>query len=157
MHRISQIEILNTTRCLLAIVSLLLLTTPAQAWTFTPGPICRLDHAEANLSVRLTYDPSAPLYTISITRPAPLPTAQTFAIRFDGPAPLQIATDRHAYSDDQRSLTVSDSGFGNVLNGLQFNVSMTALVGEEGLSFSLDGAAEPVAAFRTCKQPLPSV
>ncbi len=137
--------------------TLLLLSTSAQAWTFTPGTVCQLDHAEADLSVRLTYDPSAPLYTISISRPAPLPVTPTFSIRFDGPVPIQIGTVRHAYSGSNKTLTVSDSGFGNVLNGLQFNTSMTALIGEETLTVSLEGAAEPTKAFRACEQLRPSV
>lgn len=132
-------------------------TTPANAWTFTPGTICQLDHQEADLSVRLTYDPAAPLYTISITQSAPLPKAPTFAIRFDGPQPIQIATDRHSYSADGTTLTVADQGFGNVLNGLQFNDTMTALSGSNAFTLSLKGAAAPTAAFRACEGPAPSV
>jgi hypothetical protein len=39
-----------------------------------------------------------------------------------GPRGNMISTSRHALSDDGRTLSVSDRGFGNVLNGLEFNV-----------------------------------
>lgn len=140
-----------------SLLAVLLGVAPAHAWTFTPGPICELTHTEASTTVTLTYDPGAPLYTISNTRPDALPTASTFAIRFDGPQPIQIGTDRHTYDAANTTLTVSDSGFGNVLNGLQFNDSMSALIGDETLSVSLEGAAAPTAAFRACEGPQPSV
>ena len=70
--------------------------------------------------------------------------------------PIQIATDRHGYDQAGTTLTVSDSGFGHVLNGSQFNDSMTALIGSEALTVSLQGAAGPTAAFRACEGVAPS-
>ncbi|MBO6707236.1 MAG: hypothetical protein JJ912_14180, partial [Roseitalea sp.] len=72
------------------------------------------------------------------------------AMRFDGPIGLTITTDRHIASDEGRSLTVTDSGFGNVLNGLEFNHTATALLGDRAVPVSLDGAAPAVQDFRAC-------
>jgi len=130
---------------------LILAGQPAAAWDFTPGLPCRLIHDAAAAQVELTYDPTQPLYTITLRRPAPWPDAPVFSLRFDGPAPLTISTNRHVLSDGGRALTVTDTGFGNVLDGLQFNRTATALIGGEEITVSLDGAAEPVAAFRLCR------
>ena len=130
---------------------LLLTALPARAWEATLGPVCTLTHETDSASVLLTYDPSQPLYSIAITRKsAPWPSGPTFQMQFDGPAPLVIGTDRHVLSDEGRTLTVSDRGFGNVLNGLQFNGIARAASGGLTESFPLTGAAEPVQAFRDC-------
>jgi hypothetical protein len=50
-----------------ALAVLLLMTAPALAWEARPGPICELVHDGENASVRLTYDPAIPEYTIAIT------------------------------------------------------------------------------------------
>lgn len=134
---------------------LLLFSSTASAWEFTPGQPCLLTHAGPQGAVVLTYDPTQPLYTITVTREAPWPEAGVFAMRFDGPQGRQIGTDRHRLSADRRSLTVADVGFGNVLDGLQYNVRTIAKAGEAEISFSLDGAAEPVAQFRACAAPAP--
>ena len=73
-----------------------------------------------------------------------------FAIRFDGPRGLTISTDRHVILDDGATLTVTDRGFGNVLNGLEFNDTATALLGDRAVAFALDGAGPAVRAFRAC-------
>lgn len=99
----------------------------------------------------MTYDPTLPLYTVTVRRDAAWPDAPIFAMRFDGPAGLTISTDRHILSDDGRALTVTDRGFGNVLNGLQFNETVTALLGDAEVQFPLAGAPEPVADFRLCR------
>lgn len=63
---------------------------------------------------------------------------------------MTIGTDRHVLSPDGRSLTVTDTGFGNVLDGLAFNTTATALSGAEALPFDLAGAGPAVEAFRSC-------
>ena len=74
--------------------------------------------------------------------------------RNDGPAGLVISTDRHRLSADGRAVTVEDKGFGNVLNGLQFNGMAHAMLGDQVVSFPLSGAHDPVQEFRECK-PVP--
>lgn len=133
-----------------ATLMLLIMATPALAWDFIPGPICALHHETDQIAVKLTYDPAAPLYTISLRQKTALPQAPVFSLRFDGNTPISISTDRHVLSDGGKQLTVTDSGFGNVLNGLQFNTRMTAKLGEVRITVPLTGAAEPVAAFRVC-------
>ncbi len=123
---------------------------PAHAWEFTPGLPCLLNHETEEAAVELTYDPTAPLYSITITRAAPWPRAPVFQMRFDGLAALTISTDRQKFSADGRALTVIDRGFGNVLNGLQYNETATAILGDTTVVFPLQGAEKPVAAFRSC-------
>jgi hypothetical protein len=129
----------------------LLLATPAQAWDFTPTPICTIFEDTTDLAIRVTYDPSQPQpYAIALTRPDPWPTTETFGLRFDGPAGMTIGTDRHKLSGDGRTLTVADTGFGNVLDGLAFNATATALAGATEVPFDLTGARPAVEAFRAC-------
>ena len=137
-----------------SLIALLLLAAPATAWEFTPSPVCTLSHAEQSGAVTVTYDPTvAQPYSIAITRSeSTWPAAPVFGIRFDGPRGLTISTDRHRLSDAQSTLTVSDRGFGNVLDGLEFNRTATALTGEAEVTFSLDGAAPEVQAFRACTE-----
>ena len=126
------------------------LAAPALAWDFTPGQPCRLSHDTAEARIELTYDPTQPLYTITIERSAPWPVAPVFSMRFDGPHQIGIGTDRHRLSADGTSLTVFDTGFGNVLDGLQFNHTAWAISGDVELPIPLEGAPVPVAAFRAC-------
>lgn len=136
---------------MLATLLTLTLSTPVWAWEFRATPICTLDHATDETRVRVTYDPMIPEYAIELTRlDAPWPDASPFGIRFEGSRPNLIMTDRHALTDEGRTLSVRDSGFGNVLSGLEFNDFAIALVGDAALIIPLDGAAEPVAAFRAC-------
>jgi hypothetical protein len=124
---------------------------PAQAWVAgAEGAVCTLEHTADAGDVRLTYDPSRPLYTISIRRAAPWPEAPVFAMRFVGPRANLITTTRHVLSDGGHILTVTDRGFGNVLDGLQFNAAALAVAGETTVAIDLDGAAPEVAAFRAC-------
>ncbi|WP_425092654.1 hypothetical protein [Tropicimonas sp. S265A] len=109
-----------------------------------------MTHIEDSAEVRLTFDPSGPLYTIAITTPAPWPDADVFGITFDGPNALTISTDRQTLSNANRTLTVSDRGFGNVLNGLAQNATAIAFTGDTAVQFSLDGAEPEVAIFRAC-------
>jgi hypothetical protein len=130
----------------------LVFALPAHAWEVTIGPTCTLTHEMDSGVVRLTYDPRIPEYSITVTRSA-MPwaaDAPMFAMRFDGPNSGMITTDRHVLSDGGTSLTVTDRGFGNVLDGLQFNNVATALLGNTAVVIPLANAAEPVARFRAC-------
>ena len=80
----------------------------------------------------------------------PFADAPVFSMTFQGAFPLSIATDRHQISNDGKTVTVMDRGFGNVLNGLQFNQTATATLGSQELPIPLIDAADAVAAFRTC-------
>ena len=136
---------------LLPIVFALLAVSPATAWEAgVDGALCTLTHHEEDASVRLTFDPSVPLYTISITGTHPWPAAPGFSMTFDGPRPNTIRTNRHVRSPDLATLSVSDRGFGNVLDGLQFNTTASATSGEMTVRLSLAGAAPEVMAFRDC-------
>lgn len=128
-----------------------LLAAPAAAWDFTPGLPCVLTHKTADAEIELTYDPTQPLYSVTVRPNAPFSGGAVFSMRFDGPTGMTISTDRHAISPDGSAVTVVDTGFGNVLNGLQFNTTATALLGDRTISFPLAGAAVPVAKFRVCK------
>lgn len=133
------------------LISLLLASSPAAAWEFSPTPVCTLSHATPEADLRVTYDPRQEQpYAIAISRQQPWQDATTFSMRFDGPRGLTITTDRQRLSDDGRTLTVTDRGFGNVLNGLEFNTTATALFGIAEAPFPLDGAAREVQAFREC-------
>lgn len=131
---------------------LALLAAPAHAWQAgTDGALCTLTHESAEAGVQLTFDPSGPLYTITLQRwGEPWSPAPVFAIRFDGLRGLTISTSRHRLTGDDTAVTVADSGFGNVLDGLEFNTMATALLGDQALSVSLDGAAPEVRRFRAC-------
>ncbi|MFK7941030.1 MAG: hypothetical protein AB8B82_16740 [Roseovarius sp.] len=135
-------------------LALSLLATPALAWEFTPGPPCILTHDTGQAQVELTYDPTQPLYTITVTRAQTWPDAPIFKMRFEGPQWAEIGTGRHMLSDDRRSVTVMDRGFGNVLNGLENNRAAHAILGSAEAVFPLEDAAEPVRKFRACDIPL---
>lgn len=126
------------------------LSQPAFAWEFHPGLPCRLTHDAPAGAVELTFDPTRPLYTISLTRADGWRAGDVFSIEFTGPAGLVISTNRHELSADGRTLTVTDTGFGNVLNGLQFNQNARARLGTQVFDIPLSGAADPVDRFRRC-------
>jgi hypothetical protein len=101
----------------------------------------------------VTYDPRQPEpYAIRIDRAAPWPEAPVFSIDYEGPRPLGISTTRHRLSDGGTAITVTDEGFGNVLDGLEFNTTATAILGDVRVPFPLDGAVGPVQAFRACTE-----
>lgn len=126
-------------------LALLPLAAPAAAWEFSPLPVCTLSAPQ----VTVTYDAALPEYAITLTLPAgDWPTGTNFAIRFDGDRPLTIGTDRHVI--DGNRLTVRDRGFGNVLDGLQFNTTALAIAGDQVLVIPLGDAAPAVAQFRDC-------
>ena len=130
--------------------ALLLSASPVGAWEFTPGLPCLLTHAQPDIAVELTHDPTQPLFSITLTRNEPWPTADVFSLRFEGSAGLTISTNRHQLGNGGRSLTVTDRGFGNVLAGLSLNQTAIALIGDQAVAFSLQGAAPPTEAFRAC-------
>ncbi|MGR3635119.1 MAG: hypothetical protein ACU0BK_04250 [Shimia sp.] len=136
---------------LLTLIPLLLLTSPAAAWEATVDTICTLTHETDTAHVHLTYDPTKPLYTLAITRKgAPWPDDPWFAMRFVGPNEITISTDKHVLSDNGQTLSVADSGFSNVLDGLQFNAMALAGTQSDGEAIDLEGAAPEVQAFRDC-------
>lgn len=133
------------------LVVLVLLSSPAYAWqSGYESRLCTLSHSDPAADVRLTYDPSGPLYSITVTTPAPWPDAPLFGIRFDGAAPNTITTTRHERDVTGHSLTVTDRGFSNVLDGLAFNATATAFSGQTAAGIDLAGAAPEVDAFRAC-------
>lgn len=123
----------------------------AEAWEYTAGLPCRLTHDSAQVSVELTYDPTKPLYSISLTKTSTWPEADIFEMQFIGPRGLVIGTDRHQFSEGGTRLTVTDTGFNNVLDGLQFNHTARAVLDDVSIEVPLDGAADPVEAFRRCE------
>ncbi|MEM1363079.1 MAG: hypothetical protein AAGF94_15415 [Pseudomonadota bacterium] len=128
---------------------LLTLATPAAAWEFSvENDTCRLTHTEAEAEAVVTYTPADSLYAITLTGPETWAPFPFFVIRFDGARPLTITTDRQTYAGS--ALTVTDRGFGNVLDGLASNQSAIAQLGPQSMAFSLEGAAPEVAKFRAC-------
>ncbi len=135
------------------IIPLLLtaLATPAFAWQSTTGETCALTHDTTDIRVHLTYDPDKPLYTLAINRKSdPWQQAPWFAMRFLGPNEITISTPKHALSDNDQTLNVADSGFGNVLDGLQFNQTALAFTQSQTVEISLKDAAPEVQKFRDC-------
>lgn len=129
----------------------LILGTPAHAWTATVGQICTLTHETDAASIVLTYDPAQPLYSLTVTHKTESWTQTPwFAMRFQGANPIEIATPRHVLSDGASSLTVTDSGFGNVLDGLEYNQTAYAFTQDRMTEFPLGGAAPEVRIFRAC-------
>jgi hypothetical protein len=134
-----------------ALVFLLLATAPAAAWEFTPRPVCTLSDDSKGSRVVVTHDPRLrEPYEITVTGTTPWPAAPVFSMRFEGPRGLVISTERHRLSDSGHTLSVTDTGFGNVLNGLEFNDMATALAGDLAVSFPLAGAGPEVRALRAC-------
>ena len=69
---------------------------------------------------------------------------------FANDRPISIQTDRHIISPDGRSISVKDRGFGNVLNGIEFSDTATAILGGTQIAIPLAGADAPMQAFRAC-------
>ncbi len=135
------------------LIPALLAASPTAAWEFTATPVCTLSHATDEAEVRVTHDPrQAEPYAIALTLTGPWQQAPVFAIDFAGAASLTISTSRHRTSPDGRTLSVADTGFGNVLNGLEFNTTATAISGNQAVSIPLEGAAPAVQAFRACAE-----
>ena len=137
------------------LAALLLFPLPAAAWeAYTDGPVCVLAHGTETSRTEVTHDPRRALpYAIDITLIGTTWTeGDTFAIRFEGPRDLTISTDRHQLSDDQSSLSVADTGFGNVLNGIEFNDTARALLAGQSVAITLTNAAPAVRRFRDCAE-----
>lgn len=134
-----------------ALILIALFASPAHAWQAGyEGRLCTLTHSGDSADIGLTYDPAGPLYAITVTTPDPWPDAPYFGIRFDGPEPNTISTTRHELDPTGRSLTVTDRGFSNVLDGLEFNATATAFAGSASVEIDLTGAAPEVQTFRAC-------
>jgi len=128
---------------------------PALGWTFSPMPICTLTHDQDGVRIVVTHDPALGEYAITLTLDgATWPESPAFHIAFRGARALTIGTAFHVLTDGGRSLTVRDTGFGNVLDGLEFNATALAWAGDRQVLVSLDGATGPVRAFRACPQGL---
>ena len=134
--------------------ALILFVAPAQAWEFSPTPVCTLSHDEGATRIEVTYDNGTRLYAIAVTAAEVWPNAPSFSMRFDGGRPNTISTTRHSTAG--RTLTVMDTGFGNVLDGLEFNTTATAFTQTAAVTVSLEGAPEPVQRFRACAAALTS-
>lgn len=135
------------------ILALVLSASSAAAWEFSPSPVCTLTDTSASGSITVTYDPALPEYRLTVTLPeGTWPDDPAFAMTFAGGRPVGISTDRHQISPDGRSLTVTDSGFGNVLDGLQFNQRAYAGSGDTIMGLSLDGIGPAITAFRACPE-----
>ena len=141
-----------------AFATIAVLSWPGTAlgWTFSPLPICTLNHAEAGVEITVTHDPAAGEYAITLTLAEGVwpQDAGAFHIAFTGGRALTIGTGFHAVSEDGRSLTVRDRGFDNVLDGLEFNAVALAWADATRVPFTLDGAAGPVQQFRACPKGL---
>ena len=130
-----------------------LIASPATAWEFAPTGICTLSDASEQAETLITYDARLPEYAIAITLAnGTWPEEPVFAIRFL-PSGLTITTNRHVLSEGGRTLTVTDRGFGNVLDGLEFNALAVAILGDLQVTIPLEGAAPEVELFRACPDP----
>lgn len=132
-------------------LALLLSLAPgiSPAWEFAASPVCMLSHSEPGLEITLTYDPRhVQAYTIFLSRAAGWPVGDVFSVTFDGPRGLTISTRNHQINGG--TLSVSDRGFDNVLDGLEYNLTATAQLGTDRVQTSLSGAAPAVRAFRDC-------
>ncbi|MEO0915779.1 MAG: hypothetical protein AAFY31_02180 [Pseudomonadota bacterium] len=128
----------------------LLLANPATAWEATrDGPVCFLTHETEDAEIVVSHDiTKAVPYAIELTRVEGWQAGPFFAIRFDGLGPLTITTDRHTVTD--KTLTVTDTGFGNVLNGIAQNFVALATSGATAMVIPLEGAAPEVEKFKDC-------
>ena len=125
---------------------------PAAAWDFTPGPPCVLSHEAPAVEIVVTHDPGPPVWSIALTRRDGVwPAAPSFAIAFEGPGGFSIGTDRHELSGDGATLTVTDTGFGNVLAGLSGHATALASTGGTSVALPLEGAAPFVPLLEDCR------
>jgi len=137
----------------LVLALLVLLASPAAAWEASSnGPVCLLSHEVEKGTVLVSHDPrKAVPYAIQIRRSGEAwAGSPQFSIFFDGPGRLTIATDRHQLVDDNAEVVVTDTGFDNVLFGLESNFIAMAQLGKQSIIFPLTGAAPEVAKFRAC-------
>ncbi len=134
-----------------AALALVILASPATAWEFSALPICTLTEVAEEGTMTVTYDAAITEYEITVTlADSTWPSDTTFGMAFASDRPISIQTDRFTLSPDGRSLTVKDRGFGNVLNGLEYNTRAYAMLGDTTIGFSLDGIGPAISAFRAC-------
>lgn len=132
-------------------LALLLIASPSAAWEFSATPICTLSDSSASGDITVTFDSAITEYTITITLPDDTwPDGRTFRMAFVNDRPINIQTDRFTLSPDRRSLTVTDRGFSNVLDGLEFNSRAYAALGGMTVGFALDGIDPAITTFRDC-------
>ena len=130
---------------------LLLLCLPGAlaAWEFTPDPVCTLRDETSEARTEITYDAASALYTLTLMRKAgPWLDSPHFGMAFRGGRALTIGTAEHRI--DGNVLGVTDRGFGNVLDGLEFNDTAQAFTDRQSITLDLSDAAAPVRAFRAC-------
>lgn len=136
---------------------LAILPFPATAWEFSPTPICTLSHQNADAEFTVTFDASLPEYALSIRLATGIwDTSPVFQLSFLGANSLQIGTIEHSFSADSTTLFVRDSGFGNVLDGLEFNDAAIASAAPKSVSFDLTNADPAIQAFRECPSNTPA-
>lgn len=136
---------------LILALSLSIVPAIAQAWQVSlEDGICVLNHESPAGDLRMTYDPSGPIYSISLTTETPWPDAPVFSIAFEGLSARTISTTAHILDDGGRRLTVRDTGFGNVLDGLEFNAIATASTGLGQMQLDLSDARPAIREFRAC-------
>ena len=136
-------------RLLPCLAALGLSAPAAAAWEFSADPICTLRHDTGAARIEITYDPAGPLYTLTLTRAADAwAESPTFGMAFTGGPDLRIGTSRHQISG--QALIVQDTGFGNVLDGLEFNTEALAFTDTQSVSLPLNDAAPAVRQFRDC-------
>lgn len=132
-------------------LTLACLAAPVFAWEFSASPVCTLTHTDSTGTITVTYDAALPQYSVTVTLPVGVwPDATGFAMAFAGDRPIGIQTDRHRISPDGRSLQVTDSGFGNMLDGLEYNQRVYAMAGDTTVGLSLSGIGPAITAFRAC-------
>lgn len=137
------------------IILIACLPTFAGAWEFTPQPVCTLSQTSDTAEVVITHDPNIREYRMNIRLlEGGWAASERFGITYRGERPLTIGTDRHRI--DGKDLSVADTGFGNVLNGLEFNDIAIAFTTKQTLQISLNGAAPRVQEFRKCAQTAPA-
>ena len=130
----------------LTLTAFFALNSAAQAWEFSPTPICTVTDEGSDTALKLTYDGA--LYALHLTHPEGWGDADIFAMRFLPSGPF-IQTTRHQITGN--TLSVVDSGFGNVLTGLQINQIAQVILGDIKRNITLNGAEAVVEEFRRCK------
>lgn len=138
-------------------VLLIFLASPVAAWEFRAEPLCTVSHETGDIALEMTFDSGTGTYRIALTTAAPWPPGAIFGIRFDGPFAMTITSDRQLIEDGGRTVAVTDTGFGNVLNGLEFNEMATPFLGGQGVAIPLAGAGPAIRSFRECVRTGPSV
>ena len=132
------------------------LPTYASAWEFSLTPLCTLTHQSEHARIEITHDPAIPEYRMTLDLfTEPWARSETFGMTFRGGRSLTIGTNRHII--DKSRLSVSDTGFGNVLNGLEYNALAIAFTSSQSIQFSLAEAAPEVRKFRSCAKAGPAI